>query len=73
MSLDLWTVYHRPSDLPGVEYAARKWVVDAFAQPTTEVMTEDRLDNLRDRLEAKGLTCIQRSETDDPCIVETWL
>lgn len=75
-TLKLWTVTHRPSDLPGVEYAARAWIIPtAIGEPggaTDELVTAPTLAELRALLPA-GLTRIPRHELDDPVIVEVWL
>lgn len=75
--LPMWVVYHRPSDQPGVEYLARKWVVNgAGYKPTSSIVIaggDKPLDRLRSLLQMRGLTCIGRKADDDPVIVEVWL
>jgi hypothetical protein len=71
-SLHMWTIYDHPFDRPNV-FIARLWVVDdkgfRFTNETIEAST---LDALRKMLPS-GLTCISRSPSDDPKIVEAWL
>lgn len=66
--LELWTVYDSPIDLPG-RFVARKWVLD---QPTNELLQDKTLEGLRAKL-PQGLTRLERSQQDDPKIVETWI
>jgi len=66
--IDIWTVYDHPSDWPH-GFVARKFVLD---QPTNEVFKASTLGQLRAML-PEGLTCLARSEQDDPVIVECWL
>ena len=63
-----WTIYKHPLDYPN-KYVARKFVLD---KPTSEILVGGTLEEIR-KLLPLGLTCIDRHETDDPVIVETWL
>lgn len=64
----LWVVYDSPIDLPG-RFVARKWINET---PTPELLQGKTLEELRNRLPA-GLFRIERAESDDPRIVETWV
>lgn len=72
--LDTFTIYHRPSDLPGVEYAVRR----ISAGPAGAVVAREllgtfaTLDAARDAI-PPGLLRVPRGIYDDPVIVETWL
>lgn len=68
-TLDIWTVYDHPSDWPQF-YVARRFVMD---HPTKDIIMCEALEPLRMELSLMGLTCLARSEQDDPVIVETWL
>ena len=68
MSLESWTIYDSPADLPG-RFVARKWVMD---RPTSVVLQHKSLDGLRAQLPG-GLICMERQPADDPKIVEVWL
>lgn len=71
--LPMWVVYCHPSDFPEY-YVARQHVVGIGGQqPTDRVMLAATLESLRVALSAVGLLCIERNESDDPVIVETWL
>jgi hypothetical protein len=71
--LIMWAVYDHPTDFPA-EYVARRFLVDSDGPlPTSQVLTSNDLDCLRDALQDMGLVCLTRSEGDDPKIVETWL
>lgn len=67
-ALALWVVYDSPIDLPG-RFVARKWHNET---PTAELIQGTTLDELRSRLPG-GLYRLDRAETDDPKIVETWI
>lgn len=66
----MWVVYDHPSDFPN-KYVARKR--DDLGIPTNDIIVTTTLDEMRSMMTMKGLTCITRSEDDDPVIVETWL
>ena len=71
--LDIWTVYERPADMPD-SYVARRFEVSRQgAVATDEVVVADTLEEIRDRLAAKGLCPVSRAEMDPPQVVETWL
>lgn len=61
-------IYNCPADYPR-QYVARLW--DAQT-PTNIITTADSLEEIRQTIPA-NMTCIQRSEKDDACIVETWI
>lgn len=63
-----WTIYDHPSDFPNT-YVARRFV---NAKPSTSIIEGD-LEDIRVVLQEMGLICFQRSPSDDPKIVETWL
>jgi len=67
-ALALWVVYDSPIDLPG-RFVARKWLNEI---PTSELIQGKSLDELRSRL-TMGLYKLDRAESDDPKIVETWI
>lgn len=64
----IWTIYDHPTDYPD-KFVARKFILD---KPTSEVIIADTLEELREMLPL-GLSCFNRSVTDDPVIVETWM
>jgi hypothetical protein len=72
--LPIWTVYDHPRDYPHC-YVARKFLVGGLADelPTDEVITAPTLDEIRELMERRGLTCLRRAPEDDPVIVETWI
>jgi hypothetical protein len=71
--LEMWTITHRPRDLPGIEYAARLHLVRAGEIQTTDrLLTAASLEALRDAL-PPGLFRLHRFPEDDDAIVETWL
>jgi hypothetical protein len=70
--LPLWVVYDHPSDYPD-DYVARQFVIGIEGDKPTDRMMIGALDSIRAALCNLGLGCIQRSEEDDPVIVECWL
>ena len=71
-NLPIWTVYDHPRDYPN-GYVARRWLTLPVPRATNEVIIADKLDDIRDQLEAKGLVKLMRDPSDEPQIVETWL
>jgi hypothetical protein len=72
--LPMWTVYDHPKDFPN-SFVARLWNVGVGGSPiaTNEVLVFPELEAIRLRMRNRGLTCLARSEYDDPNIVEVWL
>lgn len=64
----IWVIYRRPRDFPA-HFVARCWDMD---KPTDKYLLGRSLEDVRDLL-PDGLSQIDRSPTDDPCIVESWL
>lgn len=72
MRLDIWTVYHNPSDYPGL-YVLRRFVTSAagvFADQNAHVGRT--LADVRRHI-PPGLLFIPRQSADEPQVVETWL
>lgn len=71
--LSIWTIYDHPKDFPG-GYVARRWdVTPVGSKPTCEHIYSDDLEQLRDEMATRMLTCIPRQDLDDPVILESWL
>jgi hypothetical protein len=52
----------------------RQFLCDAKgARPTHNAAKSTSLHVLRATLHSAGLVCLQRSDDDDPSIIETWL
>lgn len=70
----VWTVFDHPSDWPE-NFVVRPHVVlrDGTVKPDPQVFLFDNLDDAREFLSEKGLTCLARHPEDDPVIVETWI
>lgn len=73
-TLTIWTVTHRPRDLPGVEYAARPQYIPPRPQAVDDapLLTASTLEGIRALL-PPGLFRMPRDYRDDPVIVETWM
>ncbi len=72
-ALHIWTLYDNPSDYPGM-FVLREWATDARgARPLPGIFVAPKIETLRAQMEGLGLTCLPRSDGDDPCIVECWL
>jgi hypothetical protein len=67
--LIIWTIYESPSDYPG-QFVVRPTSV-RHESPFLNHMLAHDLEAAR-RLIPPGTVCFERSETDDPVIVETW-
>jgi len=67
--LNIYVVYKRPRDFPGIEFLVRRWEVNI---PKDVLYAGDSLDEAR-ALIPRGSVRLERSPTDDPCILETWL
>ncbi len=61
-------IYDHPTDYPEV-YVARVW--DA-TRPTHIMATATTLEALREKIPSQMIK-IDRTEKDDPCIVEVWI
>lgn len=71
----IWTVYENPLDYPG-KLVARLWEVRAGERRATGsmvVVSPDRYDVLEEMFLTMGLTRIDRAESDDAQIRESWL
>lgn len=64
-------IYDSPSDYPGV-FVVRRWDVGDSQMLPMDHTVHETLFDARAALPV-GLVCVDRAETDDPCIVETWL
>jgi hypothetical protein len=72
--LNIWTVYDHPKDFPH-SFVARRFEIGKQADgplATDDVVLGD-LRTIRESFRRCGLTCIRRSDTDEPQIVECWL
>lgn len=70
--LPIVVIYCSPKDFPD-KYVARLWKFKSGnSEPTEYMALSDTLEDLY-KLKLPGMFCINRHETDDPCIVETWL
>lgn len=72
--IEMWAVYDHPSDHPSC-FIARKLVIYSTGATvmTHDIITSNKLKEIRRDLRAMGLVPIARMEQDDPVIVETWL
>lgn len=67
--LKLWTIYDHPKDFPN-HYVARQFIGET---PTDSIVMSSDLDLLRRTLIEMGLTCLTRTDEDNPKILEVWL
>lgn len=71
--LSMWVVYDHPRDYPN-SFIARRWIADANRITATEdIAKAATIEALQLHFRKQGLVKINRSPTDDPKIVETWL
>jgi hypothetical protein len=66
--LDIWIIYDNPSDYPG-QFVARRFQMN---RPTADVLTAGSLEAVRALLPA-GLVRLERTQHDQPHIVEVWV
>lgn len=78
-NLEIYTIYHNPSDYLG-HYVTRRTVIHTRGElagqiiPDTEPTTVCKtMKEARQAPMDKGLTCLERTPYDEPCIVEVWL
>ncbi|MET0701695.1 MAG: hypothetical protein ABWY93_18750 [Mycobacterium sp.] len=74
-ALVMYTIYHRPTDWPGVQFIVRRAEITAgTVQHGAYMGTANTLDQARDLVpNANDLVCVPRRPDDDPVIVEVWL
>lgn len=72
-SLDIWTVYERPSDFPDMYVARRFEITAGKAEPTTEFIAAKLLAPVRRAMQERGLYRLDRNPNDEPQVVECWL
>lgn len=71
--LRMYTVYHRPADLPAVEYAVRAFSIGPGSVTQGLLIgIGTTLDEVRRQVPACADVCMARSPEDDPAIVEIW-
>jgi hypothetical protein len=72
--LSVWTIYDHPSDYPDT-FVAREWrVTEAGFAPTQSTIESSDLEYLRRVMIVElGKTRVERSESDDPKILESWV
>lgn len=85
--LSMWVIYDHPTDYPD-SFIARRWVegdrqvviVDRNMRTmrkdyhaTKDIIVTQTLEELRKTFKVMGLVCLNRTEDDDPKIVEVWL
>lgn len=70
--MDIWTIYHNPSDFPGLYVVRRSTVGAAGIVPDKVASVASTLEEAR-RFVPPGLVFIARQSADDPVIVEVWL
>ena len=72
-SLQMWTVYDRPSDYPQGFIARRYDITNDGVHPTEDKVHGPNLSNVRMQLHHLGLSpAFLRSDGDAPSVVETW-
>jgi hypothetical protein len=74
--LNIWTIFDHPLDFPN-DYVARRFEVGAAPDPGETRATDDviigELRIIRTSFRRCGLTCLKRSDADEPQIIESWL
>ena len=70
--LQIYTVYKQPTDFPN-NTVVRRFYVDTDIHPDDYVCIYDDPQKVSEDMARLGLYRLERSDLDDPCIVETWL
>jgi len=70
--LPMWVVYDHPLDFPNA-YLARLWLTLPKAEATSQYMACADLEPLRDQLASMGFVKLDRHDSDDAKIIETWV
>ena len=69
----MWKIYDHPSDFPD-EFVAQRWVLGGEDPgPSEDRVTSHNLDLLRSEMAARGLIRRDRTEGDDPAVIEVWV
>jgi hypothetical protein len=71
--LSLWTVYDKPSDVPGRYVAQRFELRPLGKQPTLDVLIAEDLADMRKALEDAGFVKLDRHPNDEAEIIESWV
>jgi hypothetical protein len=70
--IELYVIYSYPSDYPESPFVMRlHHLADGKVKPTKKVWTGTNLDDVREQI-PRGLVRMDRSEGDEPQIVEWW-
>ena len=70
--LHIWTVYEHPRDFPHSYVARRFDVGPAGAVSTGDLVVAPDLESIRQQL-PEGVVRMDRSPTNDPHVLESWL
>lgn len=72
-TLSMWVIYENPKDL-NARYALRRWCI---GQGTVSPALEDpKIADTLDQIHAQlppGRVRLPNNDSDDPCILETWV
>jgi hypothetical protein len=66
-----WTIYDHPLDFPD-DYVVRPFS-SRLACALSVHFKHAQLEHVRGALQNLGLTCLSRTETDPPFVLETWI
>ncbi len=72
--MEIWTIYHHPIDVVGVEYVVRRFTIepDGSVTPAGTFLAANTLEEARSLI-PPGLVPFERDSSDDAVIVESWL
>lgn len=72
--MTMYTIYHRPSDYPDVEFLVMAvHISPGVTEPGAVIGVALTLDEARDLVPAPADQLLPRSPADDPVIVESWV
>jgi hypothetical protein len=72
--LQIFVIYENPRDLPRPCFVTRMWIIEANGEqrPSLWATVTNTIEEARSTV-PDGLYRLDRSPTDDPGVVETWL
>ena len=71
---EMFTIYHRPADIPEAAYVVRRFLVRADGIfPADLLGTGPTLDHARLLVPPSADVCLSPNANDEPHIVETWV
>ena len=71
--LIIYTIYDHPKDFPNHYVIKRDFIGTLVERDQNYLFMHRNLDECRKQMTALRLSCVGRSEEDDPVILESWI